>query len=200
MRLILVTGFLGSGKTTLIIRLARAAIERGLRTAIVVNEAGEIGIDDQLMRRLGLDVRELAGGCVCCTLTAELPSTLQRLAAESRPDVVILEPSGIAEPGAILAAVALSGDVAPERISVGCVVDPLRIEMLLEVVEPLIANQLGAAGWVVISKADQASAGEMTAARQVVAGRNAAAAQFELDGRGELPAALLAQVFGGDGA
>lgn len=195
MRLILVTGFLGSGKTTLIIRLARAAIDRGLRTAIVVNEAGEIGIDDQLMKHLGLDVRELANGCICCTLTAELPATLQRLAAESQPDVVIVEPSGIAEPGAILAALALCREAPAERISIGCIVDPLRVEMLLEVVEPLITKQIGAAGWVVISKTDQATAEEMAAARRVVAELNAGARRFE-PGAGGLPAALLTELFG----
>jgi G3E family GTPase len=81
MKLLLVTGFLGSGKTSLILALARAARERGRRTAIIVNEIGEIGIDDQLMRRLDLDVWELTNGCICCTLTADLITTLQKLDA-----------------------------------------------------------------------------------------------------------------------
>jgi G3E family GTPase len=194
MRLILVTGFLGTGKTTLIIRLARAAIDRGLRTAIVVNEAGEIGIDDQLMRHLGLNVRELANGCICCTLAAELPATLQRLAAESRPDLVIVEPSGIAEPGSILAALALCRDSPVEQVSVGCVVDPLRLAMLLEVVEPLINRQISAAAWVVISKIDQAAAEEMAVARRIVTELNPGAQRFELCGKAPLPAEFLREL------
>ncbi|HQJ52744.1 MAG TPA: GTP-binding protein, partial [Anaerolineae bacterium] len=59
MRLLLIAGFLGSGKTTLTINLARAAVARGKKVAILVNEIGAIGIDNQLMRQLELNVFQL---------------------------------------------------------------------------------------------------------------------------------------------
>ncbi len=70
MRLLMVTGFLGSGKTTLVIKLVQAAITQGQRVAILVNEIGEVGIDDQLMRQLGLNVWEMVNGCIKAANTA----------------------------------------------------------------------------------------------------------------------------------
>ena len=81
MHLLLISGFLGSGKTTLIIKLAQAATEAGRKTAILVNEIGQIGLDDQLMRQLDLDVYELLGGCICCTLSSGLVAALEKLDA-----------------------------------------------------------------------------------------------------------------------
>ena len=94
MRLFLFTGFLGSGKTTLIIKAARYAAEQGKKVAVLVNEIGELGIDDQLMKKLGMNVWELLNGCICCTLSADLVSTLHQLSTEYRPDIVMIEPSG----------------------------------------------------------------------------------------------------------
>jgi G3E family GTPase len=96
MHLLLIAGFLGSGKTTLTINLSRAAVARGQRVAILVNEIGEIGIDNQLMRQLELNVWELFGGCICCSLSGDLVSSLQKLDSSYNPDLVILEPSGAA--------------------------------------------------------------------------------------------------------
>ncbi|MCL5952374.1 MAG: cobalamin biosynthesis protein CobW, partial [Chloroflexi bacterium] len=81
MHLLLFAGFLGSGKTSLIIPLAKAVVKSERRAAIVVNEIGEIGIDNQLMRQLDLNVWELVAGCICCTLSADLVTTLQKLDA-----------------------------------------------------------------------------------------------------------------------
>ena len=70
----------------------------------MVNEIGEIGIDNQFMRQLDLDVWELFNGCICCTLTADLVTTLQRLDAAYAPDLVIVEPAGAADPKNLLRA------------------------------------------------------------------------------------------------
>jgi G3E family GTPase len=104
MHLLLVTGFLGSGKTTLIIPLAQSVVQLKRRVAILVNEIGEIGIDNQLMRQLDLNVWELLAGCICCTLSGDLVATLQKLDADYAPDLVIVEPSGAADPRNVLTA------------------------------------------------------------------------------------------------
>jgi cobalamin biosynthesis protein CobW len=94
---LIVSGFLGSGKTTLVRdQLARAQAQ-GLRVAVVSNEFGELGIDRALLGS-GPAYAELAGGCVCCQLSEALVETLERLHREVQPDRVIVETSGVAFP------------------------------------------------------------------------------------------------------
>jgi G3E family GTPase len=164
MHLLLVTGFLGSGKTTLMLGLARAAQNAGRRTAIIVNEIGEIGIDNQLMRQLQLDVWELFNGCICCTLTADLVSTLQKLDADYAPDLVMVEPSGAADPGNLLRALPYYKGRPLESIRWVAVLDPLRLPMLLEILTPLITAGIRQADCLIISKADLATQNELAQA------------------------------------
>jgi cobalamin biosynthesis protein CobW len=95
---LLVSGFLGSGKTTLVRRLLRDAQARGLRLAIVSNEFGELGIDRALLGGSDETFVELGGGCVCCRLSDELVTTLEKLRAKVDPDRVVIETSGVALP------------------------------------------------------------------------------------------------------
>lgn len=95
---LLVSGFLGSGKTTLVRHLLRDAQERGLRLAIVSNEFGALGIDRALLGGSGETFVELGGGCVCCQLSDELVTTLEALRAKIDPDRIVIETSGLALP------------------------------------------------------------------------------------------------------
>jgi len=165
MHLLLIAGFLGSGKTTLIIKLAQAATQAGCRVAIVVNEIGEIGIDDQLMRRLALNVWELLSGCICCTLSGDLVTTLQTLQADYAPDLVLVEPSGVAEPGNVLTALPYYRGDPLASVRCAVLLDSLRLPMLHEVLTPLITAQIQHADLLVINKADVASTEDLAAAR-----------------------------------
>jgi G3E family GTPase len=101
-----VTGFLGAGKTTLIRHFLAQPQGRG--TAVIVNELGAVGIDDALVRASTDEVRLLGNGCLCCTTRTDLQLALRRLIAERergtlpRFDRVLIETSGLAEPGPIL--------------------------------------------------------------------------------------------------
>jgi G3E family GTPase len=101
-----VTGFLGSGKTTLIARLLRDP--KLVNTAVIINEFGEVGLDHVLVESIRDDVVLLAQGCLCCTLNGDLAATLEgldtRRAAGVVPDFdrVIVETTGIADPAPVL--------------------------------------------------------------------------------------------------
>ena len=94
----IVSGFLGSGKTTLVQHLLADARATGLRVAVVSNELGELGVDRALLARGDDDFIELAGGCVCCRLSDELQQSLEMLWREVRPDRIVVETSGAALP------------------------------------------------------------------------------------------------------
>ena len=95
---LVVSGFLGSGKTTLVRYLLESAQAEGVRVAIVSNEIGELGIDRALLGSGGEAFVELEGGCVCCELSDDLVETLQQLHDEVRPDRIVIETSGAALP------------------------------------------------------------------------------------------------------
>ena len=95
---LVLSGFLGSGKTTLVQQLLADATERGVRIALISNELGELGIDRALLGAGGQSYVELEGGCVCCELSDDLLETLVELRREIDPDRFVIETSGAALP------------------------------------------------------------------------------------------------------
>lgn len=95
---LVVSGFLGAGKTTLIRRLLDEAVRSGVRVALVSNELGALGIDRALLGGGGDAYVEIEGGCVCCELSDDLLVTLQGLHEQVGPDRVVIETSGVALP------------------------------------------------------------------------------------------------------
>lgn len=95
------TGFLGSGKTTLLNHLLSQGEVEG--TAVIVNEFGEVGIDGQLVVGVDEDVVEINNGCICCTVRADLVSTIERLLAGPRGvRRILIETSGLADPAPVI--------------------------------------------------------------------------------------------------
>lgn len=99
---LIVSGFLGSGKTTLVRHLLAQAQAEGVRLAIISNEFGDAGIDRALLEAGEEGLVELEGGCVCCRLSDALGETLEMLLTQVKPDRLVLETSGVALPGEIL--------------------------------------------------------------------------------------------------
>jgi G3E family GTPase len=95
---LVLSGFLGSGKTTIVQRLLEDAKRRGLRIALISNELGELGIDRALLGGGDQLYVELEGGCVCCELSDDLLDTLSQLQKEVDPDRFVIETSGVALP------------------------------------------------------------------------------------------------------
>lgn len=98
MKCIIIGGFLGSGKTTTIRRLVEHLGKQEQKTAVIVNEIGEIGIDGDTISGGKIETREITSGCVCCTLRISLEYTLRSLMESYNPDTIVIEPTGIAFP------------------------------------------------------------------------------------------------------
>lgn len=173
MKLVIIGGFLGAGKTTLILRLARELPARNAgKLAIIVNDFGKVGIDGQVLAGQGLEVKELYSGCICCQLGLDLLSTLHALEKEQQPDVVILEPSGIAEPGNILKILPYYEGTPVEQVKSIILVDPGELPLLLEALTPLITGQIAAADIVAVNKVDEASEEQIQEAVKAVRSLN----------------------------
>lgn len=158
MNLLLFSGFLGSGKTSLVLRVVQYALDNKIKVAILVNEIGEVGIDNQLMKQLDMNVWELLGGCICCTLSADLVTTLENLDRDYSPELVLIEPSGAADPRSIQVALPFyKGTPFESKVTVS-ILDPLRLDMLYDVMTPLITSQLKKSDHILISKCDLATA------------------------------------------
>lgn len=92
---IIVTGFLGAGKTTFIKRLAQAYAKRGLKTCFIVNEFGKEVMDSKEVRHPDIDVYELSGGCICCSLRSATTALMIEVIDMVKPEVVLFETSGL---------------------------------------------------------------------------------------------------------
>ena len=154
MKLLVVAGFLGSGKTTLLLEVARKLTAASQKIAIIENEIGEIGIDGKYLRQEGLQVQELFGGCICCTLSVDLVSTLEKVEQLFQPALTIIEATGLARPGDVVATVRRYAPMVTD-IQVLVLVDATRYQMLSEMLSPLRTAQIQAADIVAINKIDE---------------------------------------------
>ncbi|VAX16777.1 hypothetical protein MNBD_NITROSPINAE03-404 [hydrothermal vent metagenome] len=171
MKLVQIAGYLGSGKTTLILALVRIIAGKGQKVAILVNDIGEVPVDGKVMEEFGLTVKDIGGGCICCQVAGNLRSTLKTLAREIDPDMVIIEPTGMAVPGAVKE---VAGYVrSTVDISFGPTIvlfDTTRAGKLLtyETLERLVTTQLKGADIIALSKVDAIENAEVDSARQAV--------------------------------
>lgn len=146
-------GYLGTGKTTLVNRLLRAA--DGQRLAVLVNDFGATPIDRDLIVSSDGDTLEISGGCVCCSYGSDLMDTLMTLPAQ-RPDIerVVLETSGVALPGMVASAVSLLLPYRIDGIVVMADVETVRVQADDAYLGDTITRQLGAADLVVANRCD----------------------------------------------
>ena len=157
----LVIGFLGVGKTTAILDLFAQPRADGSRWAVLVNEFGKVGLDGARLEAGGVTVREVAGGCICCTTNVAMRTGLVRLLREVRPDRLIIEPSGLAHPAAILDTLRSPGlreSVVP-RATIG-LVDPRRLADRRITDHPTFRDQLELADVLVMNHDDDATDAE----------------------------------------
>jgi G3E family GTPase len=162
MEMLIVAGFLGSGKTTLLLSVIERLIERtGKKVVVIVNDFGTVGIDGKVMTKYGLNVKELASGCICCTLGADLLQTVQDIESSIAPDIIVIEPTGVADPSAIVNAMTLYEGNGLSRIMSAVIVDASRFDVILKALGRPLTKQVESADLILINKMDTVSASEI---------------------------------------
>jgi G3E family GTPase len=190
---LLLTGYLGSGKTTLLNRIL--SNERGIKFAVIVNDIGEVNIDADLIQQGGIVNQQddslvaLQNGCICCTLKMDLVKQLQDLIELQRFDYIVIEASGICEPGPIAQTICSIPSMAPEVTEHGyprldcivTVVDALRMRDEFgsgldltrqnideEDIENLVIQQIEFCNIVLLNKAAEVSPEELGRIREII--------------------------------
>jgi len=153
MRLIIITGFLGSGKTTAMLSLAGyLSREHGSGSIVIIeNEIGEANVDGRLLSQSAYEVRDLTAGCICCTLSGELIGALEDIRAKLKPEWLLIEATGIAHQ--TIANVISQSMVGLKPFSL-VLTDAERWDDLMENLPMLISTQLEIADAVLLNKVD----------------------------------------------
>jgi len=152
---IVIGGFLGSGKTTTVIKIGKSLAERGHSVAIIVNEVGEVGIDGDIISKYGLDTKEITNGCICCTLKLNMKATLTELRNSYNPDFIIVEPSGIAFPNVIKQNLELMNFGESIKIApLVTLIDGSRFKDIMKSVKNYAVRQIEDAEILVVNKVD----------------------------------------------
>ncbi|MDQ0976328.1 G3E family GTPase [Neobacillus niacini] len=160
----ILSGFLGSGKTTLLKRLLENERLLGRKTAVMMNELGKVSIDSEVARDEDIALKELLGGCICCSIQDKLEAQLQGLLINEKPEVIYIETTGAAHPVEVLDAI-LSPLFADQFTIKGIVttVDGLRWRDRTAVgpqLQQLLLEQVRHADFILINKMDELSASE----------------------------------------
>lgn len=156
----ILSGYLGSGKTTIINRMLSG--DHGLRLGVLVNDFGPINIDARLIEAEEDDLLELSNGCVCCSIGDDLGEALSALASRPNPpERLLLEASGVAEPARIAMMAGHWPGFELDAVVVTADAETVQTRAIDKFVGRLIRNQLQAADLIVLTKADLIAQGQL---------------------------------------
>jgi|TARA_B100000315_G_scaffold133257_1_gene122766 G3E family GTPase len=178
MKIFQIAGFLGSGKTTALIKIAKELTNRGERIAIIVNDIGEVAVDGKIIEDYGLDAKEIASGCICCQVSGSFIETLSILHDSFNPDIVIVEPTGVAAPNIVkdvadsIKSIKSGALIKVQHAPILTIVDSSRIELLLKAVKRLVEKQIKEADIIGINKIDISNEDLITSTEKFVKNLN----------------------------
>ena len=159
----IISGFLGVGKTTAVIDLFRQKPPQQ-KWAVLVNEFGKTGIDQQFYRAQHIEVQEIPGGCMCCAQGVALQVAINKLLRQARPDRLIIESSGVGHPAGVIKT--LSGEGFKKSLklkAVICLIDPQHLLIEKYRNNELFRQQIEYADVLLANKSDRASAAALQA-------------------------------------
>lgn len=148
----IVSGFLGAGKTTLIKKLLKEALQ-DTQVVLIENEFGEIGIDGGFLKEAGIEIKEMNSGCICCSLVGDFGTSLKEVMNTYHPERILIEPSGVGKLSDVMKAVQ---DVIDEKEvmlnSAVAVVDASKCKMYIKNFGEFFVNQIAHAGTIILSR------------------------------------------------
>lgn len=193
----LITGFLGTGKTTAILHLLQQKPEHE-KWAVLVNEFGEVGIDGALLANRGAEIREVAGGCMCCVADLPMQVALNTLIARARPDRLLIETTGLGHPQALIDN--LTDDYYStllELRAVVCLVDPRKLAEARYRDHSIFRDQLAIADVIGANKTDLCGTQDKVLFEQFIARQSQRTLRSGWIRHGELPKEWLDIPHGG---
>ena len=168
----IVSGFLGAGKTTLIKKLLKEALEN-TKVVLIENEFGEIGIDGGFLKEAGIEIKEMNSGCICCSLVGDFGTSLKEVLDTYAPERILIEPSGVGKLSDVMKAVQ---DVVPEAEvtlnSAVAVVDASKCKMYIKNFGEFFINQIEHAGTIILSRTGKLSEEKLEACVALLRGYN----------------------------
>lgn len=166
--IVIVSGFLGAGKTTLIQKMLKK-IPSNTKTVLIENDFGDVSVDAALLKSSGIEVREISAGCICCSLSGDFIRQLKEVLERFRPDKVIIEPSGVGKLSDIEKACSDKriAELA-EVTSKITVADVKRCKMYLDNFGEFFEDQIQNADVVILNRSDNLTPPEKTAAAREI--------------------------------
>jgi G3E family GTPase len=162
MKIDIISGFLGSGKTTLIKKLIKEQLYKE-RVVIIENEYGEVGIDGVLLSENDIKVKELVSGCICCSIADDFVKSIDVILKEYNPDRLIIEPSGVAKLSRVVSLIRTCGTIANRKINIqAVVVDIKNFDIYITNFGEFYTNQIVNARTVILSRTQNTSDQEFT--------------------------------------
>ena len=171
----IISGFLGAGKTTLIKKLLGGAM-KDEQVILLENEYGEVGIDGGFMKDSGIKVTEMNSGCICCTLVGDFTKAIDELIEKYHPDRLIIEPSGVGKLSDIRHVVA-QAEKKHELVLSGCVtvVDAGKCKMYMKNFGEFFCDQVRSAETIILSRTQMTSQDKIDADIAMLREQNPAA-------------------------
>jgi G3E family GTPase len=191
-RVHLITGFLGTGKTTAILDLLKQ-VPTGEKWAVLVNEFGEVGVDGAILEASGAVVREVPGGCLCCVSGLPFQMGLNMLLAKEKPDVLLIEPTGLGHPRKVLQT--LQSEHYRDVLTAGanvCLVDPRQLSDPRYTDNDTFHDQIALADILIANKSDLCTDDDLRRFDQLVSASQPAKLAAERTQYGHLDIQLLA--------
>jgi G3E family GTPase len=198
MKVLIIGGFLGSGKTSFILQLLRYIIAasksaKQYKVVVLENEIGDVGVDDKTLKAGGFQVETMFAGCACCTSSESVPVSLVNIAKEIDPDWVVLEATGVAYPQNIQETISMTTGFE-SRLSV--VVDAKRWKRLLIPMAMLIGGQLNQAETVIVNKKDLVDGETLDEVLKSVVSYNNTAKLIPVSSVGQIDSGVFKTVLG----